>query len=173
MAIDLEAVRTHVGTAPSDGDLQLLLEAALEAIEARFGPASPTRRERLRPFGRQWVKLGLRAEAVLSVNDDGTDLTEDDYELFDGGRYLRRLGTSSWVCWNGWVDVTYAPLSEDAQRDRVTLALIDFGLSNPQGLAAITVGPWSEQYQTKAPGDIVTERDAILSSMRSTSIGIW
>lgn len=172
MPIDLEAARAHVGLGPSDDDLQTLLEAALEAIEARYGPIGATKREHLRPFG-QWVRLGLRAEAVLSVTEGTSALDAADYELWDGGKYVRRLGTSQPVSWTAWVDVTYVPLSEDAQRDRVTLALLDHGLTNPEGLAGITVGPWAEQYQRREPGDVRKDREAIIASMRPATVGTW
>jgi hypothetical protein len=172
LALDLETVRAHVGDEPSDGDLQLLLEAALEAIEARYGPANATKREYLRAFG-PWVKLGLRAEAVLDVTEGTTVLTEADYELWDGGMYLHRLGETQPRSWSTWVDVTYVPLSEDAQRDAIALALIDSGTVNPEGLASITVGPWSESYQKQTPEEMQSQRQAILGSLRPPRTGVW
>lgn len=165
-----------MGAGPSTADLQLLLNAALEALGDRYGPVDADYRAVLRPFG-QWVRLGRRVSAVDAVIEGRTTLDPSAYALWpddDAGKFLRRLDTSGFPqSWTDWVEVTATPFSEEANRDRVTLALIDFGLSNPEGLAGITVGPWSEQYQTRDPGDLRMEREAIIASMRPALSGVW
>jgi hypothetical protein len=172
VTVDLALLREHFGTGPSDDVLGTALAAALEAIDSRYGPAAATHREHLRPFG-QWVKLGHRASAVTTVLEGGETVASGDYMLWPGGRYLRRLDASDDpTAWTGWVDVTYTPLSEAAERDRVTIALVDLDLNRHTGLTGITVGPWSEQY---AQGDdsYARQRDAVLASMRPASVGVW
>ena len=175
MTVDLEALREHVGAGPSDDDLQRLLDAALEAITVRYGPADADPREYLRPFG-QWVRLGRRAESVTTLLEGGVELDPDAdpalFEIWPGGRYLRRLDADGdSLAWSGWVDVTYTPVSDASQRDRVTVALVDLDLNRSPGLSGITVGPWSEQYGSDE--DHQAAREAILASMRPASIGVW
>lgn len=171
--MDLETLREHIGAGPSDAVLEDLLAAAIEAIEDRYGPAGMSVREYLRPYG-QWVKLGRRAESVESVRV-GTDepLEAADYEIWPdaGGRYLRRLSGDDPVAWTGWVEVEYTPLSDEASRDRVTVALVSLDLNRPAGLAGITVGPWSEQYS--GADAYAKTRQQILDSMRSARPGTW
>ena len=172
MTVDLAALRERVGPGPSDDVLEALLAAALEAIDLRYGTASATKREYVQPFG-QWARLGLRASAVTTVLEGTDEVDSDHYALWDGGHYLRRLDDNEDpALWNGWVDVTYTPLSEAAERDRVTVALVDLDLNRPAGLTGITVGPWSEQY---AQGDdaYLKAREAILGSMRPSRVGTW
>jgi hypothetical protein len=160
-----------VGPGPSDADLQAALDAALEAIANRYGPSDPVT-EYLRPFG-QWVKLGRRAEEVASVIEGGTTLDEDDYAIWPGGRYLRRLSSGEPSSWTGYVEAEYTAYSEEAERDRITYALCDLALNATPGLSGITVGPWSEQYATSDPGDYRAFREAILASLRPPNIGVW
>jgi hypothetical protein len=172
VTVDLALLREHFGTGPSDDVLTLALDAALEAIDARYGPAAATHREYLRPFG-QWVKLGRRASAISAVIESGETVDAGDYALWPGGRYLRRLDSSNDpTAWTGWVDVTYTPLSEAGERDRVTIALVDLDLNRHTGLTGITVGPWSEQYASD-PQSYAASREAVLRSLRPANVGAW
>jgi hypothetical protein len=172
VTVDLALLREHFGTGPSDDVLETALDAALEAIDSRYGPAAATAREYLRPFG-QWVRLGRRASAVTSVLEGGETVASGDYALWPGGLYLRRLDANDDpTAWTGWVDVTYTPLSEAGERDRVTIALVDLDLNRHTGLTGITVGPWSEQYASD-PDSYATARKAVLDSMRPARVGVW
>ena len=171
MAVDLDHIRSHVGPGPSDDVLADLLEAALEAIDNRYGPEADACQEYLKPFG-QWVRLGRRASAVASVKEGGTEVDESGYTLWPGGHYLRRIVDDVPLAWSGWVDVAYSPLSESMERARVTVALVDLDLNRHPGLAGITVGPWSEQY-TQDDEAYGKARDAILASLRPRSVGVW
>jgi hypothetical protein len=172
VTVDLALLREHFGTGPSDDVLETAMTAALEAIDSRYGPAAATHREHLRPFG-QWVRLGRRASAVSSVLEGGEAVASGDYALWPGGRFLRRLDANDDpMAWTGWVDVTYTPLSEAGERDRVTIALVDLDLNRHTGLTGITVGPWSEQYAQSEDGYART-RQAILDSLRPASVGVW
>ena len=165
MAIDLEALRSHVGPGPSDDDLETALAAALEAIDERYGTDETEITEYLQPFG-QWVRLGRRASSITSVLEGGTTVETEDFALWSGGRFLRRLSGDDPIAWGGMVEVAYEPVSESASRDRVTLALCDLDLARRFGVTSITNGPWSETYGDAAGTDYVATREAILGSLR-------
>jgi hypothetical protein len=166
VAIDLEALRSHVGLGPSDSDLQTALDAALEALAERYGTDESEVTEYLQPFG-QWVRLGRRASSITSVLEGGTTVSDDDYSLWPGGRFLRRLDADGDPqAWSGMVEVAYEPFSEAASRDRVTLALCDLDLARRFGVTSITNGPWSESYGDAAGADYAATREAILGSLR-------
>lgn len=171
MALDLDGLRAHVGPGPSDEVLTDLLAAALEAIDERYGPDDATVTEYLRPFG-QWVRLGRRASDITSVEEGGDAVAEADYELRPGGRYVRRLADGEASTWSGMVDIVYTPYSESAERDRVTVALVDLDLNRHPGLTGITVGPWSEQY-TQDDDSYRRAREGILASLRPLRVGTW
>lgn len=175
MVVDLEALRAHVGTGPSDPDLEAALAAALEALDNRYGPDVEEVTEYLRPF-RQWVKLSRRASEVSSVIEGTTAREETDFALWpdEGSRYVRRVADDKPRSWTDNVEVTYTPLSEAAERDRVVFALCDLELARHFGLRSITVGPWSETYPDAADdGNYTATRDMILDSLRPPAVGIW
>ena len=172
MTVDLELLRDHVGPGPSDSDLQAALDAAVEALDARYGPDVAGVTEYLRPFG-QWVKLGRRAAAVVSVLEGRTAVAAADFTLWPGGRYIRRLSDGEPVSWTAMVEVEYTPYSESSERDRVALALCDLDLTRKFGLIGITNGPWSEQYAQAAGTDYTATRQAILDSLRPRVAGVW
>jgi hypothetical protein len=169
--VDLDALRDHVGAGPSDDVLEGLLAAALEAIDLRYGPATETYREYVRPFG-QWVRLGIRASAVSTVIEGTSALETADYALWPGGKYVRRLHDLDPSDWTGMVDITYRPLSEAAERDRVALGLVKVDLAYHPGLTSITVGPWSESY-SQASDSHAQAREAVLRSLRPATVGVW
>lgn len=172
-AIDLAGLREHVGPGPSDAVLTDLLAAAQAAITARYGTDAGPVTEYLRPFG-QWVRLSRPASAISSVLEGRTSLASELYEIWAGGAdYVRRLDSSSNVTpWTDWVEVAYTPVSEEAERDRVTIALVDLDLNRASGLTGITVGPWSEQY-TQDDEAYRKTREAILESIRPPKLGTW
>lgn len=172
MTVNLERLRDHAGTGPSDDDLEAALAAAIESVDERYGPDSTTVTEYLRPFG-QWVRLSRRATAITSVLEGGTEVDEADRSIWPGGRYLRRLSSDEPTAWTGMVEVEYTPLQEDAGRDRVVIALCDLELARIFGLRSITVGPWSEQYQ-EATDDMTYKatREMILDSLRPARSGV-
>lgn len=173
MTVDLAALRAHVGAGPSDSDLSAALAAALEALDNRYGTDEATVTEYLRPFG-QWVKLGRRCSAVTSVLEGGETVASGDRSIWPGGKFLRRLSDSEPVAWTGMVEVEYTPLSEAAERDRITYALCDLELSRIFGLRGITVGPWSEQYPDATDDtNYASMRTMILDSLRPQMVGVW
>lgn len=172
-AIDLAGLREHVGAGPSDAVLTDLLTAAQEAITSRYGSDTGTVTEYLRPFG-QWVRLTRPTSSIGSVIEGTTTLDSGLYEIWAGGAdYIRRLDSSGNVTsWAGMVEVAFTPISEEAERDRVTIALVDLDLNRASGITGITVGPWSEQY-TQDDKAYREAREAILTSLRPPRVGSW
>jgi hypothetical protein len=174
MAVTLDDLREHVGAGPSDADLERALEAALEAVDERYGPVSDTYTEYdLNPYG-HWVDLGRRAARVGSVVE-GTDILDTtDYVLAAAGDRIARLDSSSRsTAWSARVTVTYTPLIGHAWRDAMVIALCDADLTNSThaGLTGVTVGPWSETYGDAA--DTVAQREAILASGPKSGPSVW
>ena len=71
------------------------------------------------------------------------------------------------------MDVTYVPLSEANERDRVTIALVKHAITFEPALASITVGPWSESYSKDGDESYRAQREDILASLRPRSVGTW
>jgi hypothetical protein len=170
--LELAELREHVGPGPSDDVLERFLTAAFQSIEAKYGPAEDEISERLSPTG-SLVRLSRRALSVSAVSEDSVLLDEEDtYVLWSGGRYLRRLSDGVAAAWQGYVDVTYEPFPEDAERERVAIALVNLDLNYAPGMTGTTIGPWSEQYP-QGDRTYEQERQAILRSMRQPTVGVW
>jgi hypothetical protein len=169
--LTLTTLREHVGEGPSDEVLDRLLIAANQVIDERIGPADETISELLRPSG-SLVRLSRRALSITSIIEGSTLLDEADYVLRQGGRYVMRLADAKPSSWRAFVDVAYQPFHNDAERDRVALALIQLDLNYEPGLVGRTISSWSEQY---AQGDRTysIERESILSSLRQPAAGVW
>lgn len=158
-------VRGYVTTALEDDDLERLLSAAYQAIVAFAGPAGNVA-ELITPHG-DLLMLAFRASAVVSVAEQtgiDTTLATDDYALV-GDQTLRRLrtGTNPYHCWRGRVAVTYTPLDDDENRDRVALALVEQDLNQNPGLTGQRLGDWQESF---APDSAYhQDRAAIIASL--------
>jgi len=139
-------LREHVETPLGDDALERLLDAAYESIEEVAGPAASVR-EVLTPGPGDLLMLSRSAESVTTLIEIDTELETDDFELI-GRQMVRRLntGTNPASCWRGRVDVTYAPGSDDASRDRVAIELVKLDLDNAPGIASETLGDHSKTY---------------------------
>jgi hypothetical protein len=137
--------------APSstDEDLQILLNGAAEAIVQAIGPAGALT-ERLRPHGDllmlsrppQWV-----AAVLEDMNRTAVALDPSDYAL--EGQTLRRLasGPNPRRDWRGRVAVTYTPLDDTAERQRVQRELVELELNSSPGLLSQQLDSWREMYE--------------------------
>lgn len=171
--MDLADLREHIGPGPSDDVLERLLDAALQAIVERFGPASESLTETLVPVG-SLVYLSRRAESVTSVRDGLTLLDYTEYELVGGGKRLRRLNDAGDpMNWVGRVEIEYAPYGDDAERDRVTIALVNLDLNAQPGLSGSTVGSWATLQSNNSAWNYRKEREALLASLRPVTVGVW
>lgn len=163
-------LRGFVTTGLSDADLQLLLNAAIAEVDRALGP--PAVREHLRARG-DLLLLSQAADSVTSVIEDerggAIELEVDDYELSDTGQVLYRLrtGTNPADWWRGRVDVRYVRRDYSATRIRVIIALVELDLAHKPGLAAQTIGTWSEQYTSNSAFNYELERASLIASLET------
>jgi hypothetical protein len=175
--VNVAQFREHVTTSLGDEAVQRLLDASSEAIVSALGPylTDGTIDEIITPRGLgPLLRLSRRAESIDEIIEGTTTLAADDYELRSSGYIVRRLdtGTNPASYWRNRVYVTYLPLSDLAERDRVQLELVKLDLAYQPGITQETIGSWSE---TLAQGDRTyqVERAAILASLNQQSVGIW
>ena len=176
----LDRVKERTGSDLSDGELQAMIDAITAELAARFGPT-----------GEQTVKIGdlddpqsssmrlLRvvwpidtAQAITIVErnpgnsgvaGDRTTLEADDFEVVNDGRTLLRLtgGPNGARYWAPLVEVTYTPKANAAEREEVTIKLIQLDLSYRGGLKSERAG----DYAFTLSGDIAADREAILQTL--------
>jgi hypothetical protein len=90
-----------------------------------------------------------------------------------GGYVIRRLtgGTNSRSTWLGTVEVVSVPAIGGATREVVQIELVKLALGQNSALtpnpvvASITVGPWSESYESRADVTYQEAWDAILATL--------
>lgn len=161
-------LRGFVTTGLSDADLELLLNAARADVARAAGPLAI--RERLTARG-DMLLLSRPAASITSIVEDDRSaaitLATDDYELSSTGQVLYRLrtGTHPGEWWRGRVDVSYVRVDDVAAQIRVMVALIQLDLSHKPGLAATTIGTFSEQYTSNSAFNYERERASILASL--------
>lgn len=184
--MDLTELKGRIpATSLGDEALQSLLDAALEAIVARFGSINDEAVEQRRPTG-PLIRLSQRAQQIISVSEQtsvgwtfggwgGTtvDLDVLDYQLRPGGSILERLATGPNPArrWRGRVEVHYWPVDDGAERDRVAVDLVKLDLAYAPGLVEQTIGTWTERY-ARQDTPYQAEREAILASLRLPFVGI-
>jgi hypothetical protein len=167
MLLTVAEARGLLTTSLDDDALRAFLDAAEETIAERLGPlvedALPDRVERGAWQG-PLARLARRAASMSSVVEGDVMLGADDYALRPGGEVLERLatGTHPAARWNGLVTITYTPASDIAERCRLQAALVKLDLAHRPGIAAASIGPWSESYA--AGRSYAQERADILES---------
>lgn len=173
--LTVEELREHVGDGPSDDVLERFLEAAIQALDERFGPELAYDEEtsdRAVPY-RSLVYLSRRAQSISSVTEDGTVLDVSEYEMRSAGKSVQRLDADGEPTdWSFPVDVTFTPYMDDAERDRVCIKLVELDLDYAPGMTGSTVGPWSEQHP-QGDEDYRRIRESILRSFKPAVVGIW
>jgi hypothetical protein len=112
------------------------------------------------------LMLNRTASEILSVTEDGILLSPLDYELRSSGLVLERLrtGPSPRYWWLGRIDVTYT-MGDEAERDRVVIALVELELNHAPGLMSQTIGQWSETYGGPQGQSYEEARGEILASL--------
>jgi hypothetical protein len=170
MALTVDEFREHVETELGDDAVQRLLDAAYEAIDEAIGSAG-TVSEYLHAGHGDLLLLSRRALSITSISERDVALASGDYELRASGMTLRRksTGTHPRTHWHGRVDVTYVAYPDEDERDRVAIALVKLDLTHSPGLAAQSLGAWSESYQTSGPS-YSQERATILASLGGSSL---
>ena len=182
--MDLTELKGRIpATNLGDEALQSLLDAALEAITARYGDIGDESVDIRRPTGPS-IRLSQRAQSIISVTEQPAvgwgswggrkvDLDVLDWQLRPGGAILERLptGPNPAYRWRGRVEVHYWPVDDAAERDRVAVDLVKLDLNLQPGLIETSIGTWSEK-SSKLAASYQTEREDILSSLRLGFNGI-
>lgn len=173
--LTVEELREHIGDGPSDDVLERLLDAAIQALDRRYGFERATGEvvtERLLPYG-SLVYPFHRVQSVSSVEEDGETLDAADYEIRNVGRTIARLDAdAAATAWTAPVYVTYLPFDDDAERDRICVKLVELDLDYAPGMTGSTVGAWMEQHPADAKAYRQT-RESILRSYRVPAMGIF
>lgn len=170
--VTVETFREHVTSELGDDALQLLLDAAEQAIRARYGEAGTETHD----GGQSYIFLRRRAAEVTSVTETDytgaeVELDETDWRLRGDGVSLLRLSTGlnppvgwSWrtPTWGTTVTVEYDPDDMDAELARIQIALVELDLNHMPGLTSETIGAWSESANSGTP--YAAERETILAS---------
>lgn len=176
----IDRVKERTGTDLSDAELTAMIDAITAELDARFGPAGEITvdiGDATVPSSSQMRNLRLirpadTAEAITIVErspansgraSDVVTLAADDYRVLHGGRTLQRLesGTNPAFLWAPLVTVTYTPVGMAAQREEVTIKLIQLDLSYRGGLRSEKAG----DYSFTLSGDPMKDREAILQTL--------
>lgn len=164
MSLTVEQLRQHLTTSLGDEALAQKLAAAYEAIDSRFGLGGDT----TELFDLRTGDLLVLSWAASSI----TSLVEDDIELTAGEDFmlvtptlLRRIhsGPHPSNRWRGRLVVTYGPIANEAERDRVAIALVALEINFQPGLASRRLGEYAESF-AQGSTDYAGQREAILAS---------
>jgi len=166
----------NIGGDLGDEPLLILLAAATQDIRRAAGPMGPVTEMQTAGAGDLLLMGGTPlsiTSVVETVGWSDVTLSADDYQVI-GARTLLRLHTGTNPCrwWRGRVSVTYQPQDDLAARQRVQLALVKLDITHSPGLAAQTIGTWSEQYTSNSAFNYEVERAAILASLGAGEAGI-
>jgi hypothetical protein len=165
--------RQLVSSSLGDEALQLLLDAAEQAITSRYGALGTPVVETL-DGGQSYLFLRRRADTIVSlVETNGTTdttLAADDWRIRGDGVSILRLGlgTNRQDRWGAPVVATYVPLDDEADRKRVQLELVKLDQDYAPGVTAETIGAWTEQRSQSSVWNYQAERAAIIESLVST-----
>jgi hypothetical protein len=180
MTLSVEQLLEHVTTDLGEDALSRLLDAAYEAIEKAAGPGSdfeydPNITELITPGPGDLIRLSKPATAVVAVTEGIFELEADDYELRPSGQLLRRLntGTNPRSRWCGRVDVTYTPIADVNDRDRVAIALVKLDIDHQPGVQSETLGDHSITFSggsSSSGSAYADQRAAILASLSPNTL---
>jgi hypothetical protein len=169
--LSVEEFRDFVTSTVDDEGIQLLLDAAEQAINARFGDLDAGYgTDEIVDGGQSYIFLRRRAASIDSIVErvGTTDTTLDvtDYRLRGDGVSILRLASGvnqrSW--WGAPITVSYEPLDDLEERKRVQRALVMFDLNFVPGNATSeTIGAWSETFSAANP-NYSEGREAIFAS---------
>jgi len=167
MILTVDEFRAFVHSDLGDDELQLLLNAAEEAIVAYAG--SPSSVTELIDGGPNRIALRRPASAITSISETRsttvTTLAGNDYRIRADGYVLERLntGTNPRLYWWGLVTVTYTPVADADTRKSVQIELVKLDLAQDAALKSQTIGSFSETFDTDTNQD--EQRSAILARL--------
>lgn len=173
----LDRVKERIETDMSDAELSLMITEIQAEIVRRHGAIAEEtfQAEGDRDLWGQGRLLTLvrpidtaQPLAVVEVDaaDEETTLAADDYRVLHGGRTLERLrtGTNGRREWQSLVRVTYTPESDQAQRDEVTIKLVELDLSYRGLVKSERAGDYASAG-AMSPAAYTDERDALLQQL--------
>lgn len=147
-SLTVEELRAQVETDLADADLQLLINAAEQAVARVAGPLGDV--VEIRAGGSSIVILNRRAATISTIREAGQDedLDPDDFWLRSDQRSIDRLetGPDPSSTWRGPVVVTYSPVDDVAERKAIAIKLVELDLSSTPGVLGFTEGNWSIQF---------------------------
>lgn len=165
MTLTIAELRERIVSELGDDALQSMLDAAYEAITITAGAAGAIS-ELIRAGSGDLVLLSRPATSVTSVTEAEQPLSADNYLLRD--QLLQRLSTGSNPSshWRGRVDVTYVPIDNTSERDRVAVELVKLDIAYQPALASQQLGDWREMYSKGVGGATYdSERRDIIASL--------
>lgn len=176
----LDRVKERTGSDLGDAELTAMIDAITAELDARFGAAGETTVELgdpTRPYDRAMLNLRMprpidTTQAITIVERepsntaraaDEVTLGQGDYRILHGGYTLQRLklGPNPNTFWAPLVTVTYTPIVATAQREEVTIKLIQLDLTYRGGLRSEKAG----DYSFTLSGDQMADREAILQTL--------
>lgn len=168
----LERLKERIESDLSDTELQAILDAAAAEIDRRFGPNGEITVYRdgggkhlglLRPLDGGESATVVEIEPAGSADPSArTTLANDDYRILHRGRTLERLcgGSNSRSRWADQVEVTYTPVSDQAQRDEVVVKVAAIDVQY-QGIKSERAGDWQVNYP-----DAAAERESHIMTLQ-------
>ena len=168
--LTVDQFREHAPSTLVDAAIQRILDATEAEITAYAGPVGGTVTERVRGGGSSLV-TSRRVSAVTSATETrwstDTVLAANDYRIRSPYVLERlRTGTNPRSYWARDVAVVYTPVDDTAIRKMVQLALAKLDIATNPGLAAQTIGSWTEQYASNSAWNADEERRSILSRLK-------
>jgi hypothetical protein len=167
MALTIALVRERAQTSLSDEALGSLLADTYLSLARVLGPAGPLT-ELLTADAGDLLLLSRPADEITTVVELEEELDPADYALQTTHLLVRlSTGPNPSSRWRGRPAVTYTVLNDEAERDRLALALIKLELDHHPGLVSRRLGEYSEAYGQGA-GNYSQERDDIFASYHGT-----
>ena len=168
--------REHAPSTIVDAAIQSVLDAAEAEITAYAGPVGGAVTERV-PGGGSSLVLSRRVSAVTSITETrsltDTALAVDDWRQRSPYVLERlRTGTNPRSAWAGAVAVVYTPVDDTAVRTMVQVALAKLDIATNPGLAAQTIGSWTEQYASNSAWNAAEERASILARLKEPAMAV-
>lgn len=163
MALTIELVRERAETSLSAEALGSLLADTYLSIDRVLGPAGPIT-ELLTADAGDLLLLSRPADEISAVVELDRALDPADYALQTTHLLVRlSTGPNPSSRWRGRPAVTYTVLNDEAERDRLALALIKLDLDHHPGLTSRRLGEYAETFGQGA-GTYSQERADIFAS---------
>jgi hypothetical protein len=171
-SLNVAGFREHVTSALGDTPLELLLDAAWQAIAEVIGIEGDV--TEVRDGGGSFIFLPRPAATITSVKEwlgysSERTLDEDDYRLLSDGVSLKRLttGTTPATYWAGPVEVALTPVDDESARQVVQIALVKLFLDHHPGIQEEEIGDWRQVFQSNSVWNYAQERESILDTLRA------